>query len=154
MRPYFWGALGLLGAAACSTQKPAQHPDPNASGYDGSMVPAAALTSTPDPDSDAPEVAPQPIAEADPETDDATPWVAQKDQGKSHADLITTQRIREAVIMNESLSFSATEIQILTSEGKVTLRGTVKSARESAMIEDIAKEIAGPYNVDNKLEIK
>ena len=150
MRPYSWSVLCLLGLAACSTpQKPAQ--DPNASGYDGSMVPAAALTaSAPISEPSAPSA----IDESRPETGDAQNSLPPKDQGKSQSDLITSQRIREAVILNESLSPALTNLRIITSEGKVTLRGTVSSARERAMVEDIAKEIAGPYNVDNKIELQ
>jgi len=50
--------------------------------------------------------------------------------------------------------FSIGNVQIVTREGKVTLRGTVRSARERDMIEDTAKEIAGPYNVESRLDIR
>jgi hyperosmotically inducible periplasmic protein len=153
MKCHFFTALCLLVSAGCATPKPPPQ-DPNTSGYDGSLVPAAAVTTEPERAGDAPLV-----AETNDEATTATQTEVKQppgplEQGSSQADLITTQRIREALILNESLLFSISSLRIVTREGKVTLRGTVRTARERDMIEDTAKEIAGPYNVESRLEIR
>jgi osmotically-inducible protein OsmY len=53
-----------------------------------------------------------------------------------------------------SLSFTAKNVKIITVNGKVTLRGPVKSEQERATIEAAAKKIAGAGQVENLLELK
>ena len=45
-------------------------------------------------------------------------------------------------------------MKIITSNGIVTLRGPVKSAREKAAIEAKAKQVAGVQSVNNQLEVE
>jgi hyperosmotically inducible protein len=45
-------------------------------------------------------------------------------------------------------------VKIITQDGKVTLRGPVKSADEKTQIEKLAHEVAGAANVDNQLEVQ
>jgi hyperosmotically inducible protein len=52
-----------------------------------------------------------------------------------------------------SLSFSSKNVKIITINGKVTLRGPVKSAEERAAIERAATQVAGAGRIDNQLEI-
>ena len=75
------------------------------------------------------------------------------DQGNNASDLETTQQIRKAVVADDSLSFSAKNVKIITTNGKVTLRGPVKSAEEREKIAAMARKIAGAANVDNQLEV-
>lgn len=75
------------------------------------------------------------------------------DQGGSESDRKITQQIRQAVIADDSLSFSAKNVKIITLAGKVTLRGPVKSAQERDAIERAAVRVAGAGQVDNQLEI-
>jgi osmotically-inducible protein OsmY len=49
-------------------------------------------------------------------------------QGNGEVDIDLTQRIRKAVMANDSLSFTAKNAKIITRDGRVTLRGPVKSA--------------------------
>jgi hyperosmotically inducible periplasmic protein len=44
-------------------------------------------------------------------------------------------------------------VKIVTNDGKVTLRGPVKSEQEKKEIETKAKQVAGVKNVENQLEI-
>jgi hyperosmotically inducible periplasmic protein len=74
------------------------------------------------------------------------------DQGGSEGDRKITQQIRQAVVGDDSLSFTAKNVKIITVDGKVTLRGPVKSQQERATIDAAAKRIAGP-SVDNQLEV-
>jgi osmotically-inducible protein OsmY len=80
--------------------------------------------------------------------------VTPTDQGSSERDRKITQQIRQAVVKNGSLSFTAKNVKIITIDGKVTLRGPVNSDAERTTIEAAAKNVAGVAAVDNQLEIK
>jgi len=75
------------------------------------------------------------------------------DQSESEADRTLTQRVRQAVVADDSLSTTAHNIKIITINGVVTLRGPVNSAQEKANIDAKAQQIAGATKVDNQLEI-
>ena len=45
-------------------------------------------------------------------------------------------------------------VKVRTQDGKVTLRGLVKTAEEKEAVEDIAKDIAGTGNVDSQIEVE
>jgi len=74
-------------------------------------------------------------------------------QGEGAADLSMTQNIRQAVMNDGSLSTTAKNVTIITLNGKVTLRGTVKTAEEKQTIDTLAQRAAGGP-VDDQLEIK
>jgi osmotically-inducible protein OsmY len=76
------------------------------------------------------------------------------DQGNNKSDLETTRRIRRALTDNGQLSTTAKNIKIVTSNGKVTLRGPVDTRAEQQTIIAIAKGVAGDSSVDNQLEVK
>ena len=76
------------------------------------------------------------------------------DQGNGSADLKITQQIRQAVVADSSLSFTAKNVKIITSNGRVTLRGPVNSDQERQAIDASARKVAGATNVDNQLEVK
>jgi osmotically-inducible protein OsmY len=85
--------------------------------------------------------------------DDAT--LTPGDQGTSPADRELTQKIRKALVIDSSgYSATAKNIKIITVDGKVTLRGPVKTDAEKAGIVTIAKSLAGDGNVDDQLEVK
>jgi hypothetical protein len=75
------------------------------------------------------------------------------DQGSSEADRKLTQQIRQAVVADKSLSFTAKNVKIITINGKVTLRGAVKTDDERTKIAAAAKRIAGDAQVENYLEV-
>ena len=76
------------------------------------------------------------------------------DQQKSNkADRELTQKIREAVVADKSLSMSAHNVKIISRNGTVTLRGKVKSDAEKKTIEDKAAETAGAGNVTSELTV-
>jgi osmotically-inducible protein OsmY len=76
------------------------------------------------------------------------------DQNNNANDLKITQRIRQAVMADDSLSFTAKNVKIITQNGKVTLRGPVNSAQERSAIDAAARKVAGAAQVDNQLEVK
>ena len=75
------------------------------------------------------------------------------DQGGG-SDRTITASIRRAVVGEKGLSFAAKNVKIITTGGKVTLRGTVKSDDEKATIESKAKATPGVTSVDNQLDVK
>ncbi len=76
------------------------------------------------------------------------------DQSNSAADVKITAQIRQAVMADKGLSFMAKNVKIITINGKVTLKGPVKSDQERSAIEVAAKRIAGDAQVDNQIEVK
>lgn len=77
------------------------------------------------------------------------------DQGGSAADRAITQQIRKDLMKDNSLSFTAKNVKVITIDGKVTLRGTVKSEAERSAIEAAARRATGGdgARVDSHLEI-
>jgi hyperosmotically inducible periplasmic protein len=76
------------------------------------------------------------------------------DQGNGATDLKLTQQIRQAVMADSSLSFTAKNVKIITLGGKVTLRGPVNSEQERSSIEAAARKVAGVAQVDNQIQVK
>jgi hyperosmotically inducible periplasmic protein len=76
------------------------------------------------------------------------------DQNNNQTDLKITQQIRQAVMADGSLSFTAKNVKIIAQNGKVTLRGPVNTAQERDAIDAAARKVAGVTQVDNQLEVK
>jgi hyperosmotically inducible protein len=75
------------------------------------------------------------------------------DQSENDADRSITQKVRQAIMEDDSLSTNAKNVKIMTTNGVVTLRGIVNSEREKNVIGQKAKAVSGVRNVDNQLEI-
>ena len=75
------------------------------------------------------------------------------DQKENQADVSLTAKIRQQVLDVKDLSIDARNVKIITADGKVTLRGPVKSSEERETIERIARNVAGAGNVENQLEV-
>jgi hyperosmotically inducible protein len=75
------------------------------------------------------------------------------DQNENKKDIDVTATIRKRV-MATKMSVNAHNVKIITQDGKVTLRGPVKSADEKKQIEDIARDVVGKDNVDSQLEVE
>jgi osmotically-inducible protein OsmY len=77
------------------------------------------------------------------------------DQAKNNADdREIMQKIRKAVVDDQTLSTYAHNVKIISQHGKVTLKGPVRSEEEKKTVEQKAVEIAGDGNVTNDLTIK
>jgi osmotically-inducible protein OsmY len=76
------------------------------------------------------------------------------DQSNNETDRDLTRRIRRALTTNDQFSADAKNIKIITTEGKVTLRGPVESAQERQAIVSTAQSVAGNAQIDNQLEVK
>ena len=75
------------------------------------------------------------------------------DQNENKKDIDTTANIRKRVV-DTKMSTDAHNVKIITQDGRVTLRGPVKSADEKKNIEEIARAVAGDSNVDSQLEVQ
>lgn len=85
---------------------------------------------------------------------DANKGATTADQQKMNAaDRTITKEIRSSIMKDKSLSTYAHNIKIITQDGKVTLKGPVRSEEEKASIESKAVAIAGANNVTNQLDV-
>ena len=76
------------------------------------------------------------------------------DQQKMNpADTALVQQIRKSVIADKTLSTYAHNIKIIAQDGKVTLRGPVRSEDEKTNLMAKAVAVAGQDNVTNQLEV-
>lgn len=75
------------------------------------------------------------------------------DQKENKGDVDITARIRKEVVATK-MSVNAQNVKIITQDGKVTLRGPVKTDEEKKRIEEIAHSVAGAGNVDSHLEVE
>jgi osmotically-inducible protein OsmY len=75
------------------------------------------------------------------------------DQSETEADRTITQKIRQAVVADDSLSMTAHNVKIITVNGVVTLRGPVNSDQERKTIASIAGSVAGADKVQDHLEV-
>jgi hyperosmotically inducible protein len=76
------------------------------------------------------------------------------DQQKMNpSDSAITQKIRKAIHDDTTLSTDAHNVKIITQNGKVTLRGPVKSDDEKNNLEAKAASVAGQENVTDQLEV-
>jgi hyperosmotically inducible protein len=74
------------------------------------------------------------------------------DQNENKADIKITADIRKRVV-DAKMSTDAHNVKIITQDGKVTLRGPVKTEQEKQQIEEFALAVAGTDKVDNQLEV-
>jgi hypothetical protein len=141
----FFSVLGLvlasLASAGCdqtatapATNNPATNNPPSGTATTGDPMPA--------PDNTA-------INERDASGDTKTPI----DQDENSPDIKITTQIRSRITGDSTMSLNARNVKIVTSQGKVTLRGPVDSAAEKDAIEAIARDVAGEGNVDNQIEV-
>jgi hyperosmotically inducible protein len=74
------------------------------------------------------------------------------DQSENPMDVGITQRIRQAVVGDATLTMGEKNVKIITVGGVVTLRGPVDSDASKTKIATIAQNISGVKQVDNQLE--
>lgn len=75
------------------------------------------------------------------------------DQSGAPEDVALTQSIRKEVVADEDLSTMAHNVKIITINGVVTLRGSVRSESEKQQIAAVAERVAGAGKVQNHLDI-
>ena len=80
------------------------------------------------------------------------PTADQQKENRSDRDI--TQQIRQSIMKDKSLSTYAHNVKIITENGRVTLKGPVRSDEEKRTIEAKATEVAGENKVTSELNIK
>ncbi|WP_146855817.1 BON domain-containing protein [Brevifollis gellanilyticus] len=76
------------------------------------------------------------------------------DQSNRPEDIKLVAEIRKAVVADDSLSMTAKNVKIITTPGKVTLRGPVNTADEKTKIAAHAKAKAGQSEIVDQIEVK
>jgi osmotically-inducible protein OsmY len=77
------------------------------------------------------------------------------DQAKETTnDRTLMQNIRKAIMADQSMSIYAKNVKVISENGKITLKGPVRTDEERKNIEAKAVEIAGAGNVVNKITVK
>ena len=74
-------------------------------------------------------------------------------QDAHNADLAITARIREGISARKNLSVYAGNVKVLTTGGRVVLKGAVISEEEKRLIGNIASGVQQRENVDNQLVV-
>ena len=74
-------------------------------------------------------------------------------QQNNKSDLETSRQIRRAIMADKSLSTYAHNIKIVTQQGKVTLRGPVRTEAEKEAVQAKATEVAGAGNVTTAITV-
>lgn len=74
-------------------------------------------------------------------------------QKENRSDRELTRQIRRAITKDKSLSSYARNVKVVAQEGKVTLKGPVRTEEEKKVIEARAVEVAGQGNVENQIRI-
>jgi osmotically-inducible protein OsmY len=64
------------------------------------------------------------------------------------------RKIRRALMEDKSLSTYAHNVKVISQNGKVTLKGPVRSEEEKSTVESKANEIAGSGNVTSEITVR
>jgi osmotically-inducible protein OsmY len=79
---------------------------------------------------------------------------ADKAMKNNMSDRQVEAHIRREIVKDKNLSTYAHNIKIVSSNGKVTLRGPVRSEEEKQTVEQYAKKYAADQNVIDELTVK
>ena len=79
--------------------------------------------------------------------------ITAEQQKMNPADRETTKQIRSTLMKDKSLSTYAHNIKVITRDGKVTLKGPVRSEDEKNQIAAKAASIAGADNVTDEMTV-
>jgi hyperosmotically inducible protein len=81
----------------------------------------------------------------------SSPTASQQKANASDTDI--TKQIRSAIMKDKNLSTYAHNVKIITQDGKVTLKGPVRSEDERSNVAAKAVAIAGESSVSNELTV-
>lgn len=79
--------------------------------------------------------------------------VTADNQSNDAADLELTRKIRRAVHQEKNVSTYSHNVKIITVNGRVTLKGPVRSEAEKNTLEKLAGKFAGAENVINEMAV-
>ena len=75
-------------------------------------------------------------------------------QKENTSDREITQKIRQSIMADKSLSTYGHNVKIITQGGQVTLKGPVQDQNEKETIASKAADVAGTGKVNNQLTVK
>ena len=75
------------------------------------------------------------------------------DANRSDNDRQLTSRIRKSIVDDDELSTKAKNVEIISNNGAVTLRGPVTTTAEKSRVESHAQNLAGAKRVTNEIEV-
>jgi osmotically-inducible protein OsmY len=81
------------------------------------------------------------------------PTITPLDQPEAPGDRAVTQRLRQAVVADSSLSDGAKTVKIVTAQGIVTVTGSVQSEAEQGKIVALARQAADGRRVADELDV-
>ncbi|MGE3974722.1 MAG: BON domain-containing protein [Bdellovibrionales bacterium] len=76
------------------------------------------------------------------------------DPAMNETDSIIVERIRQEILNEPTLSVTALNVEIESSNGKVTVRGLVESPEDKMIVIEKAKSVAGAQNVTDEVMIR
>jgi len=79
--------------------------------------------------------------------------ISASSQKNSKADIAITRDIRKAIVADKSLSTYAHNVKVITENGRVTLKGPVRSDDEKKAVAAKAIDVAGRDRVADELTI-
>jgi hyperosmotically inducible protein len=85
--------------------------------------------------------------------DRATGSVTADQQKNDRTDRELTQQIRRSLTKDKTLSTYAHNVKVVAQDGRVTLKGPVRSEQERKIVEAKAAEVAGADHVTNEMSI-
>jgi len=74
--------------------------------------------------------------------------------GTESADRNTTQKVRKAILGDKTLSTYAHNVKIFSHDGKITLRGVVRSEEEKQTVRELAAAVVGADSVVDELTVQ
>src|SRR5579863_425909 len=74
-------------------------------------------------------------------------------QQNNRSDLDITKEIRRSLVKDNSLSTYAHNVKVIAQDGKVTLKGPVRSDEEKSAVVAKAAEVAGQGNVTDEMTV-
>jgi osmotically-inducible protein OsmY len=85
---------------------------------------------------------------------DQSPSAMTADQQKNdRSDLELTRDVRRSLMQDKSLSTYAHNVKVIAQNGKVTLKGPVRSDDEKAAVIAKAAEVAGQANINDQITV-
>jgi hyperosmotically inducible protein len=74
-------------------------------------------------------------------------------QQNNRSDLDVTKEIRQSITKDKSLSSYAHNVKVISQNGKVTLKGPVRSDDEKSAVEAKAAQVVGPANINDEMTV-
>ena len=142
-------SLALIGLLGCTDNEEATTPPPAETSRPGAPI----APSTPPPPQTTQSRETSPVSPMEPQVAQPEETTPMGSSTAAMADQKLKEKIQSALAVDPSLSDVAENVQIETTDGKVTLRGSASSAQEKEQIANKVQQIEGVQEVDNQLQV-